>query len=984
MISVTGDIAFSGTEQQYALAERFLRELADVVGNRVPYVELLLVPGNHDCHFPSDDKARTIILDRLTDTPDLASTPSVIQICTAPQANFFSFRSRLTTLQPKKNESLWVEYEIQHKDASIRISGINAAWASRLNETAGQLVFPIRTFENLLAEPSDLRVIMLHHPLNWYTPDTYQRLRNAVRSNASVVLTGHEHVNAAGQVIDRDLGTSLYFEADALQPDGAYEAGFCVLTVDTNGHQVCQTRYQIDQTRISQKSEPRTFPLPRPERGSPLRLDLTESFSRTIADPGGDFQHPEKTHLTIDDIFVHPDLTSALAEEDGPSSKTYRSLFERLEIDNRVVVIGDEKAGKTTLLLQTFAELHRKGYVPIFLRASEISSTSEAGVAALVTQAFEHQYLDAQRASQSEVDTRVLLIDDLERLKGGSKAIADVLKRLGNRFERIVISASADFGVAELVSSEATAILQTYATYKIEEFGHRRRLDLISKWCLCGSVLTLAEFDQEVHRVEDVINVVVGKKLVPSRPFFLLILLQSYGQGNQSDLQNSGFAHYYHYLITASLEKAGVRRDNFNELFNYIAHLAWFAKENGAAELALTQLREFNCRHSRDIFTVDLSSRLDLLCRAKILAKRGEYYSFTYPYIFYFFVGKYLANNLDDPVLKERVGLWCANLNLRENANTILFLTHHRNDRWVITQVADALEAQLGSSTPLAFGSDVSKVNELIDSASSLVLVHDDVRRNQEVEREERDLEENGEDRDEAVPGLMTFVIRVNRILRTARILGQILKNYYGSLDRGVKQHLIDKVIRGHLIILGELFEVISADPSRLVREIEANIKRTNPRLLERHAREQGRQLPSSSTAENLEASAKKLAFGLLRFIGSVYVMQAGQAIGSERLDEDVSAFVKSNSTNANRLVEIATRMMRGGQLPTGEISALAKELEGNPLAFAILQALGAYHLQMFHTRDDDKQRLCEYLKISMQASRSIDLRGQGRKLLKR
>jgi hypothetical protein len=72
-------------------------------------------------------------------------------------------------------------------------------------------------------------------------------------------------------------------------------------------------------------------------------------------------------------------------------------------------------------------------------------------------------------------------------------------------------------------------------------------------------------------------------------------------------------------------------------------------------------------------------------------------------------------------------------------------------------------------------------------------------------------------------------------------------------------------------------------------------------------------------------------------------------------------------------LVEAATRLTRPGHLPFDAIRKLARDLESNVFAFTILQSLAAFHLHLFHTRDDDKQKLCAYLKIEMADSRAVD-----------
>ena len=145
----------------------------------------------------------------------------------------------------------------------------------------------------------------------------------------------------------------------------------------------------------------------------------------------------------------------------------------------------------------------------------------------------------------------------------------------------------------------------------------------------------------------------------------------------------------------------------------------------------------------------------------------------------------------------------CGALHKRENAHSILFLTHHRSDPWVIEQMMATLRGAFQDSFPMEFDGDVSALNSLIDTASQLVIAKPDVDHHQNEHRQFRDEIEAREDdeetkRKELREGL-EFVDRLYLVIRTAENLGQILKNYYGSLERPVKIELMKEIFDGLL-----------------------------------------------------------------------------------------------------------------------------------------------------------------------------------------
>jgi hypothetical protein len=571
---------------------------------------------------------------------------------------------------------------------------------------------------------------------------------------------------------------------------------------------------------------------------------------------------------------------------------------------------------------------------------------------------------------RAERAKRVALVDDIDRTPGGAKAIADLVRYLEAHFSAVILSANAGFELAELVDKRASEALKNYQYYAITNFGYKLRRQLLKKWCLCGGTSTIQEFDKKVHAVEEFLNSVVGRNLVPPRPLFLLVLLQSHEATEQTEIQDSGFAHYYHYLITKSFQDLGVKREHHNELFNYLSQLAWLYRKSDIRELSYEQLRSFNKTFSQKFVSVDLDSRLNLLIRSRLLTKRGDLYSFTYPYIFFFFVGKFLADNIHKQDIKETVTQWCANLQKRENAHSILFLTHHRNDPWLVEQILHVLKSCFADLAPMQLDSDVEGMNKLIDSATQLIVDDSDIERNQHDARALKDKveqeEEQAEQKAEAIKEAFGFMEKAYLLLRTAEILGQILKNYYGSLERPVKAQLMSQVFDAPLRLLRAVLNEIASDPESFVDDVEAVVEQRRGRL----------------KPEKKKELARRISFHILGFISTGAVIRAAQFVNAEKLREDIHDVVTSNSTNAYRLIGAATRLMTAGELPVDEIRVLAEDLKTNIFAYSILQSLGAFHIHLFYTGDAEKQQLCEHLNISMAKSRALDLKTSKTKLL--
>lgn len=254
-----------------------------------------------------------------------------------------------------------------------------------------------------------------------------------------------------------------------------------------------------------------------------------------------------------------------------------------------------------------------------------------------------------------------------------------------------------------------------------------------------------------------------------------------------------------------------------------------------------------------------------------------------------------------------------------------------------------------------------------MEKSAQLTLSAPDVDNNQTEIREMRDREsDTGVDHDDesSARDALSIASKWNLLHKTAEILGLILKNYYGSLERPEKQEMIREVFDAPLRALRLLLEEIAGDMPSFVNELKLQELSRN----------------RSMTSEEAERKVKRKVFNILGWVATG-VASAGNFISSDKLREDISTVVNSTPTNAYRLIEAASRLLRPGPLPLEHVKALASTLENNHYAFGVLQSLGLFHMYMFHTDEPQKQTLCSALKISFEKVKEIGVKKSERLL---
>lgn len=963
VIFITGDITNKGTSEEFEVARDFFLEIKQLLeAESGKEIVIISVPGNHDCLHSPVNLVRSKIIESLKDAD--AKETSIVELCTSVQENYFSFREHTTLLKPVFEDKLWAEYELDLCGHPIRISALNASWMSTIHEKQGSLVFPIDNYITSLKEPAYSRFVLLHHPLNWYAQGSYHPLKQNIRNYATAVITGHEHHGGSGTISDSNSGSSLFFEAPALQPHALntkVESGYLALDFDFANQKVTEHKFKIENYQSIKTDLIRTLSIETIVSHLSGLEDITQEFQNKLNEPGANFKS-EDSILGIDDFYVFPELQPL--KEEAFTIQDSEELLSNDPHGRKIFFLGESSSGKTTLLYQAFKRYRKLGYYPVIFNAAELKNTTELEIIKTIDKSRTAQYVNYQLLKDLPKEKLIILIDDIDRLRDGLRGLPKLIEFVNKHYSGILLSAISGFEFGELLDIDAQEATQDFTSYNIRPFGQWLKHRLIRKWCMCNNTVnTTSELEAKVHAAEKTLNVILGKNLVPGVPIYILILLQSIEKNQESALTNSHIGSYYGYMIDSSLREAGVLTSKMVEIKGYLSKLAWIFKSRKVREISLTEFIEFNRTYSDIQNTVDLNKRLEVLQTARIIVKREDYYSFTYPYIYYYFLGQYIAKNLSkDPILKDMVSEWCGSLQKQDNANCILFTAHHENDEWIINRVSEELDRCFEGEPEICFNGDIDSLNQLVEKTSTLIMEAPNVDKIREERLKSSDRLVASEDKksadvENAPADIVELVNIINKSIITSRILGQILKGYYGDIGRSEREKLVNQIFSSQLRFLYHFISTLLKDPTALVLTIESGLE----------------PLHGQTKSERIEEISQNI-FQFLGLLCTFTLLRTAENVSSDDLKEEINIITDKYNTNAYRLIRAASSLIRPNALPFEELSKLSKDTEHNPFAFTLLQSLAAYHIRSFHLRDSDKQKLCATTRIELQKSRASDI----------
>jgi hypothetical protein len=203
LVFVAGDVAFSGRAEEYRQARRFFDDLASSTGVD-PRTSWFVVPGNHDVDLDRLAPTTRRLLPSLEDESGVAEIlerPDSLRLFTTAQQAFFAFSEDfLGGTRGWRDDGLSHVEHLDVNGARVAVLAFNGAWSARGGkDDHAQLILGEPVVRRALASAdegrADLKIALLHHPLDWFRGFDKERIEGLLRGAGGVhfLLRGHLH-----------------------------------------------------------------------------------------------------------------------------------------------------------------------------------------------------------------------------------------------------------------------------------------------------------------------------------------------------------------------------------------------------------------------------------------------------------------------------------------------------------------------------------------------------------------------------------------------------------------------------------------------------------------------------------------------------------------------------------------------------------------------------------------------------------------------
>ena len=978
VVVVSGDIAFSGRTEEYKVAADCLSQLKNELSTKTKAndVRFVFVPGNHDCEFPRAGSARETIINALRKGINAPVDDGMVDLCCDVQRSFFTFRDAFPTGSPNRPVGpIYWEYIWNKGEINVLFRCYNTAWLSQLSEQQGSLFFPEKYLRSALsAAPADYCVAVFHHPYNWLSAATHREFRGHIEKISDLVLTGHEHEPDHYQKYTFRGEANEYLEGAVFQEkDQPERSGFHVICVDlASQRQRVVSFFWQDGMYVPTELGSGWAPYKRAGRGGKRDFDLSDQFSKWVDDPGAAFAHPAKADLTLSDIFVFPNLKEfqirAKHEFVYGSLVEGRDVLKALSPKRRVLIFGRQQAGKTTLAKVLFRDFYNKGITPVLLSGDDLSRehVELAKFEELVEQSFQNQYRNPllPKFQQLDREKTLIIIDDYDQARLNAKGRLKLLHNVCSRYDRVFIFGDDVLQMEEIASAKASGeVLADFDQFEIMQFGCLLRNKLIEQWYSLGSeyVANPEELAKKTHQAETLITALIGKNYLPSYPIFVLTLIQARDSGTPPDTSVGTYGGLYEVLITQALAKKS-KAGNLDLKMAYLSELAYWMFSNQKKRITEDDWMRF---HGEYCAKFKIKPSREELKRefeeSGLFEQIDTRYDFRHHYSYYYFVARYLRDNITQPEVRSIITSLCEKLYKDEHASIWLFLSHLTKDPFIVDVILTHARSTFSKLRPAAFDEDVKFLATLSKSVEQIVLVDKDFGEIKEARLRRLDsaptAPEEADDSEAETNEALKFISQINLALRTLEVLGQIVKNFPGSLIGTHKFALVKECYELGLRTTSMLLGFFKDNADGIIEFLANHVQEKFPKIHKR---------------DELENKIRSFLFWMIEGTCFGLVKRVSTAVGHSQLGETYAEVLQSMKTNAVALIDVSIQLDNLG-MPEDLIEDLSKRFGNNVFCDRLLRQLVVHHFYMFPTKEHTKQKVCAALKIPIRNLRGID-----------
>ena len=391
-----------------------------------------------------------------------------------------------------------------------------------------------------------------------------------------------------------------------------------------------------------------------------------------------------------------------------------------------------------------------------------------------------------------------------------------------------------------------------------------------------------------------------------------------------------------------------------------LMNLAYFVYTKNGKSISENEFSDFYKEYQDTYIAQGYKETKNNLLKCNLLKCTDDYYyKFSYNYIYYFLVAKYMADNIHSEKGVNDILDLCINIHDEQKANILVFIAHHIKNPQFIDATQLALTSALEMQDPVTLRRDdkyYTLLNELCESLKKEIVAPDE---KIDPEKERENMLKRMDEREKLIPkekvnpnDLPIEIQNMNKSLRSIEVVGQIVKNRQGSLPKTDIKAMVKQMYETAFRTIGYFGTIVEADRTQMIDDIIKNKKEG---------------VSNDEIKKKLDTFFEITSLNFCLFVFSKII----NSVGTKELRATFTQIAMEIGTPAAKLVSFSI-ISCFSKIAIPELKELVDELKDNPVAMSIIRARVRSYLYNNHVAFSDRQKIIQTVNLNPRDSQIV------------
>ena len=394
-------------------------------------------------------------------------------------------------------------------------------------------------------------------------------------------------------------------------------------------------------------------------------------------------------------------------------------------------------------------------------------------------------------------------------------------------------------------------------------------------------------------------------------------------------------------------------KTKIDQYYNVLMNLAYFIYQKKGVIISEDEFAAFFENYQKDYYSQGYKEvKMNLLKCNLLRCTDDYYYKFSYNYIYYFLVAKYMADNIHSKKGQDDIMDLCENIHNEQKANILIFIAHHIKNPDFIGATELALTSALGNQKQVTLSRDddyYKLLNELCESLKKKI-VDPEEKIDPEKEREKmlqkRDENEKLMPKEKVNPNDLPVEIQnLNKSLRSIEVVGQIVKNRQGSLRKPDIKKMVSELYSAAFRTISYFGTIIESEKNQLIEDVIKNKKEG---------------VSNTEIKNKIDSFFELTSLNFCLFVFSKII----HSVGSKELRTTFNQIAEEMGTPAAKLVSFSM-ITCFSKIAIPDLEKIVGELRDNPVAMSIIRARVRSYLYNNYVNISDRQKIINAVNLN-------------------